>query len=108
MIKRKIRLLKKNKITVIGGFILGFSHETKKDIKETIDFAIDCGVDMAYFGKIPFSPEGIPEKYLKKAIRYGTLRFYCRPKIILNILKRMTHLVFLRSLCFRILSLLKR
>jgi anaerobic magnesium-protoporphyrin IX monomethyl ester cyclase len=142
MVKNKIRLLKKNKIIVNGGFILGFSNETMKDIMETINFAIDCNVDTAYFGnylplpgsedfnrmvsegelelekinwdsytsyfgKIPFCPPNISEKDLIKAIRAGSIKFYCRPRIILNMLKRMTHLVFLRSLYFRIISLFK-
>lgn len=30
-------------------FIIGFPYETEKDIMETIDYAVNCGVDMATF-----------------------------------------------------------
>lgn len=50
LVKERIKLLKENGIMVLGSFILGFSNETMKDIQETVDYAINCGVDTAYFG----------------------------------------------------------
>jgi len=142
-LKKKINLLKANGISILGSFILGFSNETKEDIKKTINFAIESGVDTAYFGnyiplpgsedfnrminngeikleeinwnaytsylgRIPYHPPDISEKELLEAIRWATIRFYCRPKIILNLIKRMTRPIFLKSLIFRIINLFKR
>lgn len=141
-VKEKIRLLKKNGITILGCFILGFSDETLDDIRKSINFAIESDIDTAffgnyiplpgsedfnrllkegelkldkinwdaytsYFGKIPYHPKDISKKRLLMAIRYATIKFYCRPKIIYKLLKRMTHLVFLRSLILRIVSLFR-
>ena len=50
MIRAKVRLLKKRGIIVNGSFILGFSGETMADIRKTVDFALSCGIDTAYFG----------------------------------------------------------
>jgi anaerobic magnesium-protoporphyrin IX monomethyl ester cyclase len=142
MVEEKIRLLKRNGITVHGGFILGFSGEDMEDIERTIRFAIDCGVDTAYFGnyiplpgsedfrrmvdarelqlgeidwdsytsyygRLPYHPEGVSEKDLLRAIRWGTIRFYSRPGTGLKLLRRMSRPVFLRSLFARGVSLFK-
>lgn len=69
---------------------------------------IDWNLYTTYFGRIPYHPRRISEKDLLKAIRWGTIRFYCRPKIILNLLKRMTHLIFLRSLIYRIIYIFRQ
>jgi len=49
-VRKGIRLLKEAGIIVSGAFILGFSSETMEDVEATIRFAIDSGIDQAYFG----------------------------------------------------------
>ncbi len=137
--REKIRILKRYRIIVNGAFILGFSGETMEDIRATIRFALDSGVDTAYFGnylplpgsedynllvekgeidpetidwssytayygRIPYHPEGISRKELRRAVKTATYRFYLRPRILRGLLKRMTHPVFLRNLASRISS----
>lgn len=56
-----------------------------------------------YLGRLPYHPQAVSEKMLIKAIRYGTIRFYCRPRILLNLLKRITKAVYLQGILFRII-----
>ncbi|UCE61065.1 MAG: radical SAM protein [Phycisphaerales bacterium] len=142
MVKERIRALRKSGITVHGAFILGFSGETKQDIKQSISFSIESGVDTAYFGnymplpgsedfdrlvdagelkadqidwgaytsyygRLPYHPKEVSQKELLSAVRWATIRFYCRPVTMLKLLRRMSHLVFLRSLLSRVLNLFK-
>lgn len=50
----KVQLLRSHGMYVLGAFILGYRDETMADIEKTIDFAIRCGVDVAFFGN--YSP----------------------------------------------------
>jgi radical SAM superfamily enzyme YgiQ (UPF0313 family) len=49
-VRKNIVLLKKVGLIVQGSFILGFSNESMDDIQATIDFALNSGIDQAYFG----------------------------------------------------------
>ena len=141
-VKVSVRMLRESGIIVHGAFILGFPGETMEDIKATIDFAIESGVDTAYFGnyiplagsedfdrllrsgelklgeidwdtytsyygRLPYHPEGVSEEDLLSAIRWGTARFYARPRTLLRLLRRMSRPVFLRSLLMRIKDLMR-
>jgi len=59
---------------------------------------IDWDTYTSSFGKLPYYPPSMSEKDLRDVIRWGTVRFYCRPRIVLGLLKRMTRLIFLISL----------
>jgi anaerobic magnesium-protoporphyrin IX monomethyl ester cyclase len=48
--KVAMQILKKNKVEVVGSFILGGLYETKEDVEETIRFANQLGIDSAQFG----------------------------------------------------------
>ncbi|RLB95083.1 MAG: hypothetical protein DRH50_05190 [Deltaproteobacteria bacterium] len=64
MVLDKIRLLKRHGIMVLGCFILGFRDETMEDIRKTVAFALDCGIDMAYFGNYLPLPGSVDFKVL--------------------------------------------
>ncbi|MFB3789148.1 MAG: radical SAM protein [bacterium] len=49
-VRYKIALLKRYGIVVSGFFILGFPNELQEDMEKTIRFALDSGMDRAYFG----------------------------------------------------------
>jgi radical SAM superfamily enzyme YgiQ (UPF0313 family) len=49
-IQNAITILRKNRIVVGGFFIFGLPGETKETIKETLDFALHSGLDIAFFG----------------------------------------------------------
>jgi radical SAM superfamily enzyme YgiQ (UPF0313 family) len=68
---------------------------------------IDWNTYTSYFGRLPYHPRNVSERDLLKAIRWGTIRFYCRPKIVFGLLNRMSHIVFLQSLVSRILNLFR-
>ena len=55
----------------------------------------------SYAGVLPYHPKDISEIDLRKAIKIGTLRFYLRPRIAFGVLRRMTSLVFVKSLFVR-------
>ena len=140
MVIDKIKLVRKNGITVLGSFILGFSGETMEDINMTVDFALKSGIDLANFGnyiplagtedfnrmvstgelkldeidwesytsyngRIPYHPKAISEEDLLKVIKWATIRFYLRPKIMFNFIKKMYHPVFVKSAFTRLFSL---
>lgn len=46
---KTIKRLKRHGIEVRGFFILGFPEETLEDMHKTVQFALRCGVDTAYF-----------------------------------------------------------
>lgn len=46
---RVIRYASKMGYWISANFIIGFPYETKEDIKRTIDFAYNCGVDYPFF-----------------------------------------------------------
>jgi radical SAM superfamily enzyme YgiQ (UPF0313 family) len=46
---KQIKCLKRYGIEVRGFFILGFPDETLEDMRQTVQFALRCGVDTAYF-----------------------------------------------------------
>jgi len=60
------------------------------------------------FDKFPYCPPGMSEKDLRKAIQWGTFRFYCRPRIILGLLKRMTRPIFLKSFVSRAIDVFRQ
>ncbi|HNW88699.1 MAG TPA: cobalamin-dependent protein [Bacteroidales bacterium] len=62
----------------------------------------------SYTGVFPYHPRDISERELSKAIKVATIRFYLRPRIMWGILRRMTHLVFLKSFLFRLYGILFR
>jgi len=62
----------------------------------------------SYAGVFPYHPRKITEQQLKKAIKKATLRFYLRPRIAFNILRRMTHFVFFKSFLSRLYGILLR
>jgi len=47
--KSKIRLMKKLKIETVGFFVIGLPGETKKEIRDTINFACSLGLDDVLF-----------------------------------------------------------
>jgi len=63
---------------------------------------IDWNTYTGFYGQYPYHPKEVSVEQLKSIIRKATLRFYARPKILLNFLKRMTHIIFIKSLLFRI------
>jgi radical SAM superfamily enzyme YgiQ (UPF0313 family) len=54
-----------------------------------------------YFGTMPYHPKDVSAEQLRRAVRSATLRFYLRPGIMLGLLRRMTHPIFIKSLLFR-------
>lgn len=69
---------------------------------------IDWESYTSYCGRIPYHPRDISKEDLLKAIQQATIRFYCRPRIIFNLLKRMSHPIFIKSAIIRILSLFRK
>jgi radical SAM superfamily enzyme YgiQ (UPF0313 family) len=59
----------------------------------------------SFYGKFPYHPKGVTLKQLESMIKKATMRFYLRPRIIFNFLKRITRLIFLKSLISRIIRL---
>lgn len=59
----------------------------------------------SFHGKIAYHPPLVSEKELLRAIRWGTIRFYGRPRILFAFLRRLTRPVFIKSLIVRILRL---
>ncbi|MDR3243703.1 MAG: B12-binding domain-containing radical SAM protein [Elusimicrobiota bacterium] len=114
-IYKAIQVIKEGGIMCGGFFILGLPGETKETMKESIDFALNSGLDRANFTilsltpgsdfhkelsgsakkgsqgytqtKVEWVPEGLTEQDISKAHRYAFLRFYLRGKIIISILK---------------------
>lgn len=70
-VREKIRLLQDNGIVLLGSFILGFPTETMDDVNQTIDFAVDSGIDTAVFGN--FLPLPGSEEF-KRLEREGELQ----------------------------------
>ncbi len=115
VIRKSIKLAKKNQIICNGFFVFGLPGETKESIKESIQFAIDSKLDLAQFLILDVlpgcelwnelegqfkpnfkkdsyrEPEWIPENLthndLIKAQKTAFRRFYSRPKVILNMIK---------------------
>ncbi len=48
-IENGVKLIKKHKIQVLGGFMFGFPYDTKKTVEETIKFAIKLSPDQVQF-----------------------------------------------------------
>lgn len=69
-------------IWVTGTFIIGFPHETKAAIRQTIDFAIKSGLDFAvFYTPIIFPGTPLFDLFIKEGIQYdpaktGTGRAY--------------------------------
>lgn len=116
-IREKVEMVKRyTKIRVTAFFILGFPGATYEDDKETINFALSLPIDHAAFGcfaplpgsaeweklkfqgknpdpsslciwKFSYVPEGRSKKELDRLKIEAFLRFYLRPRYILNVLK---------------------
>ena len=66
-IKDKLNLLKKEKIDIIGFFIVGYPGETEDDIKKTIDLACSLPLKRATFSAFkPFPGTVIYDELVKK------------------------------------------
>lgn len=107
-------------IITAGYFMLGFPGETKQEMLETIDFAANSDLDLAYFFKVtPFpgtelykmvaekektenfsdlfffskhrSCADIPDEELNELIMLAQKKFYLNPKRILKLLWRSPH-----------------
>ncbi|OGU16337.1 MAG: hypothetical protein A2076_02845 [Geobacteraceae bacterium GWC2_53_11] len=131
-----VDMLKKYNFIVQANFILGFRDDSLKNVRESIDFAMELNVDQvyfgnyiplpgtsdfnllvdrgelvlddinwshysAYYGQFPFHPKEISVEELDREIKKATINFYLRPRILFGMLKRMTRLVFVKSLLFR-------
>lgn len=48
-VREKVKLMKKLKIETVGFFVVGFPHETREEIKDTIKFANSLGLDDVLF-----------------------------------------------------------
>lgn len=116
-VKKAIRFFRHYKITTVGFFMFGLPYDTKKSIKNTIEFAISLNPTMANFGIfVPFPDteiyrymreEGLidpdeeyifferkfqknlhlTEKELTSFQKKAYLQFYLRPSKILDFLK---------------------
>lgn len=76
------------------------------DREELVLESIDWNCYSAYYGQYPYHPTEITFEELDRAIKKATMRFYLRHRIVWGFIKRMTHPVFLKSLMYRIYSLL--
>lgn len=53
----------------LASFVLGFPYETKRDIEQTIEYSIDCDIDMAsYFIATPYPGTELYEIYKKEGL----------------------------------------
>jgi radical SAM superfamily enzyme YgiQ (UPF0313 family) len=67
LVEEKLRLLKKVGIRAYGFFILGLPGETRKTIRETIDFAKNNPFDRVWFNILtPYPGSEIFDEYLKQ------------------------------------------
>lgn len=66
---------------------------------------IDWNAYAQYYSRIPYHPKAMSEKELIKAIQWAVIRFYCRPLILAGLLRRMTRMIFLKNLLFKIVHL---
>lgn len=48
-VRLKVRFMRKLKIETVGFFVIGLPHETKKEIRDTINFACSLGLDDVLF-----------------------------------------------------------
>jgi anaerobic magnesium-protoporphyrin IX monomethyl ester cyclase len=62
----------------------------------------------SYTGVLPYHPVNITQQQFSKAIKIAYLRFYLRPRIAFQIIKRLTHFVFLKSFVSRFFGILFR
>lgn len=96
--KRAIEILYKNNINTMGFFIFGLPTETKDDMRDTVKYALDTQLDYAQFGIFKQHPGAADQNEkpllsaneLRKIQKKATLRFHLRPKILFNILRRLT------------------
>jgi anaerobic magnesium-protoporphyrin IX monomethyl ester cyclase len=130
IIKEKIELISNYDIKINGFFMMGIPGETKEEMKQTINLALELPIHRAQFnnfmplpgselyatlkkdGKlnnidtnhffvhdVGYIPEGMTRNDMKKMQRNAYVRFYLRPKVVLNLLKEVkTAKHFLRLL----------
>lgn len=84
LVKEMVRMANKIGFWTAGNFIIGFPYETQKDIRETIRYAFDCGLDLPIFlVALPFKGAEMYDIYLKENLltetvtrTYATHSFY--------------------------------
>lgn len=89
IIRRAVELAQKNKVRVLGYFMLGFPYETEQQMNDTIDFAIELDVDYAQFVAVVPLPGtrlyrqaveegGLPSDYYRDQILNPQKEFYLK------------------------------
>ena len=82
MVRKTVEEVKKAGIEAVGFFIIGFPTETKKEIKETINFACSLNLDRANFTKAtPLPGTALYDIWIKqyatnKKIDWKTFNYY--------------------------------
>ncbi len=118
-VKQVVKMCKDVGILVYGNFMLGLPTETKEEMLQTINFAIELGLDYAPFGVFNPLPESVfyihalKEKIIKKDywLEYvenpeESMKDYWWPKHDKNFLNEMNYLAF-KKFYFRPTYILK-